>query len=176
MLVRAEALEAVGGIASIRAEIIDDCALGAAVKSKGPIWLGLSAEEYSFRPYKGLGDIWDMVARSAYTQLRHSALLLAGCTAGLALVYLVPPLLAVGGIFAGHPLAALLAGIAWALMTFTFLPTLRLYRLPAWRSLLLPVAGLLYTAMTLDSGRRHASGHGAEWKGRVGAGAQKSDT
>ena len=176
MLVRAKALEAAGGIASIRAEIIDDCALGAAVKSKGPIWLGLSAEEYSFRPYEGLGDIWNMVARSAYTQLRHSPLLLAGCTAGLALVYLVPPALAVGGMFAGYPLAALLAGIAWALMTFSFLPTLRLYRLPAWRSLLLPVAGLLYTAMTLDSGRRHASGLGAEWKGRVGAGAEQSDT
>ena len=172
MLVRNDALQQAGGIASIRGEIIDDCALGAAIKANGKVWLGLSASEYSFRPYQGLSDIWNMVARSAYTQLKHSPALLAGCTVGLVLVYLVPPAVTVWGILAGDGLAAISAALAWGLMARSFLPTLKLYRLPPWRALLLPFAGLLYTAMTLDSGRRHARGLGAQWKGRIGASAE----
>ena len=92
VVVRSDALARAGGIAALRGEVIDDCALGRAVKRGGPIWLGLAEREASVRPYQGLGDVWNMVARSAYTQLRHSPLLLAGTLAGLALLYLVPVL------------------------------------------------------------------------------------
>jgi hopene-associated glycosyltransferase HpnB len=170
MLVRREALEKAGGIEAIRGEIIDDCALGKALKARGPIWLGLGTSEYSFRPYVGLADVWSMVARSAYTQLGHSPLLLAGTVAGLALVYLVPPLVALSWPLHGSHAAAGLALAAFGLMAWTFQPTLRDYRRSPWLGLALPVAGALYLAMTLDSARRHHRGRGAEWKGRAGAG------
>ncbi len=170
MLVRAPALERADGVAAVRGEIIDDCALGGALKRHGPIWLGLTSTERSVRPYRGLGDIWDMVARSAYTQLGCSPWLLAGTVLGLALVYLVPPLAVLGWPLHGDTAAALLGTFAWLLMAITFAPTLRLYRRSRLLAPALPLAGLLYLAMTLDSARRHLRGQGASWKGRVGAG------
>ena len=171
MLVRADALTRAGGIEAIRGEIIDDCALGKALKARGRIWVGLAPSEYSFRPYPRLADVWGMVARSAYTQLRHSPLLLAGAVLGLVLVYLVPPLLALGWPLHGSAATALPALAAWGLMAWTFQPTLRDYGRSRWLGLALPVAGALYLAMTVDSARRHHRGRGAEWKGRAGAGS-----
>ena len=176
VLVRSGALAHAGGIESIRDEVIDDCALGQRIKQSGRVWLGLGTEEQSVRPYTGLMDIWDMVARSAYTQLRHSPLLLVGTLMGLLLVYAAPPLLLLTWPFHGHPIAALLGGTAWLAMTITFLPTLILYERSPWLALALPVAGTLYAGMTLDSARRHHRGEGARWKGRVGAGARSSGT
>jgi hopene-associated glycosyltransferase HpnB len=171
VLVRRTALARAGGIEALRGEVIDDCALGRAVKRSGPIWLGLSAAERSVRPCAGIGDVWHMVARSAYTQLRHSPALLAGTIVGLALLYGVPPLGALGWAWHGDATAAGLGAAAWALQAATFVPTLALYgRAPGW-ALALPVAGALYAAMTIDSARRHRSARGATWKGRAGAGA-----
>lgn len=171
VLVRREALAAAGGVEALRGEVIDDCALGRAVKRNGPIWLGHSSRERSVRPYAGIGDVWHMVARSAYTQLRHSPLVLAGTLAGLVLLYLVPPLAALGWPWHGDAAAGALGAAAWAVQAVTFAPTLALYgRTPAW-GLALPVAGALYAAMTIDSARRHRSARGATWKGRAGAGA-----
>jgi len=171
VLVRAEALARAGGIAALRGEVIDDCALGRAVKRGGPIWLGLAEREASVRPYQGLADVWNMVARSAYTQLRHSPLLLAGTLAGLALLYLVP-VIAVLAWPLHHDAAAFAFGTgAWALQALSFAPTLALYERPAWWGLALPAAGLLYAAMTFDSALRHWRARGATWKGRAGAGA-----
>ena len=170
MLVRAESLRRAGGIESIRGEIIDDCALGAALKSVGRVWVGLSDTEYSVRPYSGLGEIWAMVARSAYTQLRHSAWLLAICVVGMALVFLSPPLVALTFPVHGNAWATLLAGSAWLAMAWTFRPSALRYRRPALFGLVLPAAALLYLGMTLDSARRHRIGVGGQWKGRAGAG------
>jgi hypothetical protein len=115
-----------------------------------------------------------MVARSAYTQLRYSPLLLAGTLAGLAWLYLLPPAAALAGLAAAAAgsgtaaLATAAAGLAgWALMTASYVPMQRLYRLPAWRALALPVAAALYGAMTFGSARRHWAGRGGEWKGRI---------
>ena len=167
MLVRAAVLEASGGIAAIRGEIIDDCALGRQIKCQGPIWLGLAERQKSLRPYAGLGEIWDMVARTAYVQLRTSPLLLMGTVFGLALIYLVPPAVALTAPLHEEIAAGLLAAAAWFLMAVTFVPTLRLYgRSPLWAPAL-PFAGLLYLGMTLDSAWRHARGRGAGWKGRT---------
>ncbi len=167
MLVRREALEHAGRIEAIHAEVIDDCALGRRLKQRGSIWLGLTESEHSIRPYLGLGDIWTMVARIAYTQLNHSLPLLVGTVVGLALVYLTPPLLALGWSLHGNKLAALVGVAAWLLMARTFLPTLRLYRRSPALAFTLPVAGLLYLAMTLDSALRHWRGQGGSWKGRT---------
>ena len=114
-----------------------------------------------------------MVARSAYTQLRYSPAALAGTIAGLLWLYVLPPAavlagltgLAAGGGGAFGWLAAV--GLAaWALMTITYIPMLRLYRLSPLRAPCLPLIAALYAAMTVDSARRHYRGRGGEWKGR----------
>jgi hopene-associated glycosyltransferase HpnB len=170
MLVRRATLEQAGGFAAIRDAVIDDVALARLLKRHGRIWLGLTPDASSVRPYPRLADLWDMVARSAYTQLRCSPVLLSGTVAGLLTVYLLPPALVIGGIVAGAPAAALLGATAWLIMAATYVPMLRLYALnPAWALLLPGIAGL-YTAMTVDSARRHRAGRGAAWKGRVAAG------
>lgn len=153
---------------AIRHAVIDDVALARAVKAVGGhVWLGLADGVDSVRPYPRLGDLWRMVSRSAYAQLRHHPLLLLGTVAGLVLVYLVPPAaVAVGA--AGSDAATALAGTAaWAVMAGTYLPMLRYYRQPLWLAPLLPFTALLYLLMTVDSAVRHYRGRGAAWKGRT---------
>jgi hopene-associated glycosyltransferase HpnB len=163
MLVRREALEAAGGIDAIRGALIDDCALGQNLKRVGATWLGLTERVHSLRAYPHVSDVRRMVARSAYTQLRCSPLLLAATIAGLALTYLVPPLTAL----TGTGVARALGVLAWSAMALAFQPTLRLYRLsPLW-GLALPLIALAYMAFTLDSAYQHARGRGGLWKGRV---------
>ena len=169
MLVRQQALERAGGIAAIRGEVIDDCALGRRLKRRGPIWLGLTASERSIRPYQGLSDIWNMVARTAYTQLLYSPWLLAGTVSALMLVYLAPPLLASSWPFHGSAIAGILGIASWLLMASTFVPTLRLYGRIPLLAIALPIAGLLYMGMTFDSALRYWRGRGAAWKGRSAA-------
>ncbi|AUY48681.1 glycosyltransferase [Streptomyces sp. CB01881] len=167
-LVRREALERVGGVAAIRGAVIDDVSLARAVKAAGGrTWLGLAEQVDSVRPYPRLAQLWRMVSRSAYAQLRHSPLLLVGTVAGLALVYLVPPVAAVTGAVTAHWAVAAAGGAAWALMAGTFVPMLRYYRRPAPAALLLPFTALLYLLMTVDSAVQHWRGRGAAWKGRT---------
>jgi hopene-associated glycosyltransferase HpnB len=170
MLIRAEALKRAGGIESIRGEIIDDCALGAALKSVGRVWVGLSDTEYSARPYASLGEIWAMVARSAYTQLHHSAWMLALTVVGMAVVFLSPPLIVLTLPAHSNIWAALPALSAWLMMTWSFRPSALRYRRSPASGLVLPASALLYLGMTLDSARRHRIGAGGQWKGRAGAG------
>jgi hopene-associated glycosyltransferase HpnB len=170
VLVRRDALARAGGIEAIRDEVIDDCALGRAIKRSGRIWLGLADFEHSVRPYAGLSDIWDMVARSAYTQLGHSPLALLGTLLGLLLLYAVPVLVPLSWPLHQQTPAALLAGAAWLLLAVSFRPTLRLYRRSPALAPALPLAGVLYAAMTFDSALRHHRGEGARWKGRTQAG------
>jgi hopene-associated glycosyltransferase HpnB len=173
MLVRASALTAAGGLAPIRDARIDDVALGRLLKRVGGrCWLGLTTDVLSLRPYDRLADIWDMVARSAYTQLRYSLTLTAGAVLGLAWLYLLPPAAAIAGLAilaAGGPAAWLAAAglTGWLLMAVSYVPILRLYRLSPLRGLTLPLIAAMYAAMTADSARRHHRGRGGEWKGRV---------
>ncbi|GLX16738.1 glycosyltransferase [Streptomyces lavendulae] len=172
VLLRTDAAVRAGIPDSIRQAVIDDVSLARAVqRSGGRIWLGLAERVDSVRPYPALGDLWRMVSRSAYAQLRHQPLLLAGTVAGLALVYLVPPaaLFAglAGGPSAGGAATAWAGGLAWLLMAGTYLPMLRYYRQPAALAPLLPLTALLYLLMTVDSAVQHYRGRGAAWKGRT---------
>jgi hypothetical protein len=133
----------------------------------GRIWLGLADGVHSVRPYPGLGTVWRMVSRSAYAQLHHSPLLLAGTIGGLALVYLAPPITVGAGWWTGDPLAAVSGATAWMVMAGTYVPILRYYGRPAWAAPLLPLTAALYLAMTVDSAVRHCRGRGAAWKGRT---------
>jgi hopene-associated glycosyltransferase HpnB len=164
ILLRLDAYRRIGGLAGLRGALIDDCALARAVKrSGGSIWLGHSDATRSLRAYPGVGDIWRMVARTAFTQLRYSPLLLAGTVLGLAITYLAPPLLVVFG----GGIAAALAGAAWLAMTLAYLPMLRFYGLSSLWGPLLPAIAFVYLAATIDSARRHWRGMGGEWKGRT---------
>ena len=168
MLVRREALEAAGGIAAIRGALIDDCALGALLKRQGPIWLGLTDRSRSIRPYDGFGAVAAMISRSAYAQLGYSPLALLGTLAGLALVYAVPPALAL----AGHGWARVAGAAAWTLMGIAFQPMLRFYRRwPLW-GLALPAIAAFYAGCTLLSAFQHHRGRGGMWKGRAQAAAR----
>jgi hopene-associated glycosyltransferase HpnB len=173
MLVSREALAAAGGIEAIKDRLIDDCALAERLKLHGegaprPTWIGLAADEaVSLRDNRSFASIWAMVARTAFTQLHHSWFLLAGTLAGMMLVYLAPPLVALSYPLHRETFAGAFALAAWMMMAATFLPTLRLYGLPRWRAFLLPAAAFLYSLMTLASALRRLRGGGGLWKGRV---------
>ena len=125
MLVERQALESSGGIEAIGGALIDDCSLAAQIKSAGgSVWLGLSPATQSIRRYGSYGEIGAMISRTAFTQLRHSTLLLLGTTTGLALTYLLPPLAAI----AAPRKAALAGALAWGLMSAAYAPMLRFYR------------------------------------------------
>jgi len=177
MLVRRGALEAAGGLQRIRGARIDDVALGRLLKraaAPARCWLGLSTDVMSVRPYPDLSELWDMIARSAYTQLRYSPVVLAATVVGLLWLYALPPAAALGGLAwlaaGGGATAGWLAGAGlagWAVMTVSYLPMLRLYRLSPARAPSLPVIAMMYAAMTADSARRYYAGRGGQWKGRT---------
>ncbi len=163
MLLDRHALEKIGGLASIRGALIDDCALAAEVKRQGRTWIGLSSEITSVRAYDGLADIWRMVARTAFTQLRYSAFILVGTLLAMLLAFLVPPLL----LFSHSREAVGLGALSLLLMSGAYWPTVRFYRLnPLW-ALVLPLSALVYMGATVDSARRFWLRRGGEWKGRI---------
>ncbi len=165
ILLRPEALERAGGIEAIRGEVIDDCALARKVKeSGGRVWLGLSAETRSIRPYGSFSEIGRMISRAAFNQLKHSALMLLLALVGLSVTYLLPSALL---LFSHQWVPALLGAAAWILMTICFLPTLRFYRLnPLW-ALALPVIAVFYMGAAVHSAVKFWAGRGGEWKGRI---------
>jgi hopene-associated glycosyltransferase HpnB len=164
MLVRPEALATAGGLPAIRDALIDDCALGALMKKQGPIWLGLTDDVYSLRPYPHLSDIERMVTRSAYAQLDYSPAKLAGAVMGMCLVYLAPPAL----VFADPP-ARDIALVTWLIMAQAYMPSLKFYGLSRARAFALPLIAACYTWFTALSALRHMRGRGGEWKGRYQA-------
>jgi hopene-associated glycosyltransferase HpnB len=171
MLARTQAIAEAGGLARIRGALIDDVALGRLLKrGGGRCWLGFSTRVISRRPYPQLAELWGMVTRSAYYQLRYSPALLAATVAGLLLIYAAPPAAAIAGLIGTGTAASLsaAAGLAgWAIMSATYLPMLTLYRLSPLRAPGLPLIAVMYAAMTVDSARRHMAGRGGAWKGRT---------
>jgi hopene-associated glycosyltransferase HpnB len=170
MLVRRSALVEAGGIESIRQELIDDCSLAQRIKhrrGKGnarPIRLDLAASSESLRPYDSWRDIWNMIARTAFTQLRYSPLLLAGTVVGMFLMYLVPPLFTLAMETRAWP-----AWAAWMLMCFAYAPMLRYYRRSILWAPALPLIALFYVSATIGSALRYWTGKGGQWKARVQA-------
>ena len=167
VLVRRRMLEKIGGLATLRGALIDDCTLAKLVKrAGGRLWLGLTETSRSLRVYDDLQPIWMMVARSAFTQLRYSALLLIGTIMGMTLIYLLPPLLVIAYPLHQSPAVAAIGLLTLFLMAFAYRPTIAYFALPAAWALTLPAAALLYMAMTVDSARRYWFGRGSHWKGR----------
>jgi len=166
ILLRRNVLAPIGGIASIRGEVIDDCALARAVKKNGgKIWMGLTRVSVSLRGYGTFAEIRDLIARTAFTQLHYSFAFLAVALAGLFGTFLLPWIL----FFAYPGEAWLLVDTAIALMTATFLLTVRFYNLSAAWALTLPFAAVFYGYATCVSVVRYWLGRGGQWKGRAQA-------
>ena len=164
ILIRPAALERTGGIAAIRGEIIDDCALAAAVKhARGKVWLGVTPDTCSLRAYVSFAEIERMIARTAFNQLRHSSWLLIAAVAGLALTYLLP----LGLLFSGSRSLAIVGALAYLLMFVAYLPMVRFYRRNVLWALTLPISAAFYMWATLHSAVKYWSGRGGEWKGRA---------
>ena len=162
MLMRRTAFERIGGLESVKGELIDDCALARAVKRGGRIWLGLTRETVSLREYPDLAAIWNMIARTAYAQLNYSVLLLIVTVVGLGITFLAPILVLPSGRW-----ATVLAVGAWLVMSVTYAPMLRFYGASIVRAPLLPAVAAVYLAATVASAWRHWRGRGGLWKGRV---------
>ena len=175
MLIRPEALGRIGGIAAIRHEVIDDCALAKAVKRNGgALWLGLTDAAESLRSYGGFAGVGRMISRSAFNQLRHSRLLLVLTLMGLFVTYLLGPLL----LFTGRAVPMILGGAAWLLMSLSYFPMVRFYKRPVLWCISLPIVAAFYAGATMHSAWQYWRGKGGLWKGRVqdvSAGTAKSD-
>jgi len=164
MLIRPRALERAGGVAAIRNQIIDDCALARAVKcSGGKVWLGATGDTYSTRAYGTLGEIERMITRTAFNQLQHSLWLLLGTLLGLVVTYLLP----LGLLVSGDRMLAAIGAVSWMLMSAAYLPMVRFYRLRAPWALTLPFSACFYMLATLHSALKYWSGRGGEWRGRT---------
>ena len=164
ILIDRQLLEEIGGFTALKGELIDDCALARQVKNKGgAIWTGLTHSAISQRHYDDLGSIWDMVARTAYTQLRYSTLLLLLCTILMLSAFIMP----MTAFFTGITICAIFACLIFLLMTISYLPTLKYYGVNLLWVITLPVTGLLYLLMTWSSAINHWRGIGASWKGRA---------
>ena len=169
MLVRRRALERTGGVAAIRGELIDDCALARQIKGDAErrVWIGLADQEViSLRDNRSLKSIWLMVSRTAFTQLEYSWLKIIGTVIAMTLIYLAAPSIAVTWPFHGNGWAALIAIAAWSLMSITYRPTAKLYGQQWWKTFALPIAAFFYTLMTVTSAWKHLRGSGGAWKGR----------
>ena len=176
ILLRSAALERIGGIEAIKDALIDDCALAKAVKTgksekeetqPASIWLGLTQSTYSLRAYDSLRSIWNLVARTAFTQLHYSPWLLLGTLVGMSLVYLVAPVNLIASIFTANWLLVLMSLLTWVVMSLAYLPTIKLYRLSWLWAVSLPAIAFLYALMTVDSAIKYWRGQGGAWKGRV---------
>lgn len=166
ILLRRTALERIGGLAAIRGEVIDDCALARAVKnSGGRIWMGLTRASVSLREYGSFSEIRDLIARTAFTQLGYSAFVLFGTLVGMFFTYIAPVVV----LFAHDSVARILGGVAWVLMSLSFLPTVWFYRRSLLWAPLLPLAALFYSYATCVSAVRYWLGRGGQWKGRTQA-------
>ena len=167
MLVRTDALRAIGGFASIRGALIDDCTLAAALKSAAPpIWLGVSRSVRSQRAYAGLAEFWAMVSRSAFTQLRYSLALLVLTTVLMLAVLLAPVAAVTSAPFGVGAAPALVGAAAWLAMSAAYAPVVHFYGLrPPW-ALTLPLAAALFLAMTWTSAVAYWRGSHGNWKSR----------
>ncbi len=165
ILLKREALEKIGGFAALHGALIDDCTLAKKIKGAGfTLWTGLTHSVTSHREYSTLSSLWMMVARSAFTQLRYSNLLLIGVTVVMLTVFWAPLL---GVSSSDSQLVRVLSVAGWSAMVLSYLPTLRYYRLSGLWALSLPLIGTMYLAMTWTSAIRFWRGKKSEWKGRT---------
>lgn len=187
VLIRRDLLEAVGGFAAIHDAVIDDVALAKQAKRVGGrLWLGFDSGIVSLRVYQRLRDVWQMVARTAFTQLGHSWILLIVTLMALSIVVVSPPAVIGAGIIdlmvgaEADPRSATRAIVwalaAWLLMSRSLLPVVRHHGMRGRWAATLPVSGALYALMTVGSAWQHLRGEGPSWRGRRISGTSIPDS
>ena len=176
ILIRREILQAIGGISCVKDALIDDCSLAQAVKEYTQnnkknkyqgIWLGLDEKTISLRSYNSLKTIWDMVARTAYTQLNYSFILLIGTIVAMILVYLISLLGIIIGIILRNNNIIIINLVTYLLITISYFPIIKIYKCSYIYIFTLPFIAFLYTLMTIDSAVKYLQGKYGSWKGRV---------
>jgi hopene-associated glycosyltransferase HpnB len=171
ILLESRLIKEMGGFEAIRNELIDDCALAKRVKSlRYKTWIGLTHSVHSLRGYDNLAGIWNMVARTAFCQLRYSRLFLVGTTGIMLMVFWLP----VAGLFFPAASAKIISACALAVMVLSYLPILRFYGRSRTWALAMPLIATLYLAMTWSSAIRFWVGTGSSWKGRYYTGDDKA--
>lgn len=172
MLIKRRALDNCGGLTRIKSELIDDCTLAKAIKENGGdnqkpgrIDITMTHDTKSLRTYEDMDEIWRMSARTAYTQLRYSLLLLIGTIVSMTIMFILPSLLPL----TGWPLVTETAFAAWMVMSILYWPTIRFYDLSFIWAFTLPLAAMVYMGATIDSARLYWQGKGGQWKGRAQA-------
>jgi hypothetical protein len=163
ILLETRLLQEVGGFKTLRGELIDDCALAKRVKLLGhKTWIGLTHSVLSHRSYNDLAPIWNMVARTAFAQLRYSTLLLLLGTVLMMTAFWLP----IAGLFFPNLMAKVISLASLGAMMLGYLPTLKFYGIFRGFALALPLIGSFYLAMTWTSAIRFWLRKGSEWKGR----------
>ncbi|MCP1213563.1 glycosyltransferase [Acetobacter okinawensis] len=164
ILLRRDMLRQIGGIEALKGALIDDCTLAAHVKQAGgQLYLGHSCLARSIRPYPSAADIWRMIARTAYVQLRFSPILLVLTVVAMLVVWIAPVMLAL----CAHGSARWIGAGVWLAATVSFVPTLRRFQLSVLWALALPLIAVFYTAATIGSALNHHRGRGVVWKNRA---------
>ncbi len=164
ILIETQALKKIDAFTSIHDALIDDCTLAARVKQAGfQTWVGLTHSAKSQRGYDELKPIWDMVARTAYTQLKYSPVLLFICTLLMVSMFWAAPF---AFLVATDATIIVISFMTWIAMFLTYSPTLIYYHRSLLWGLTLPIIGTLYLAMTWASARRYWQGERASWKDR----------
>jgi len=163
ILVKSDTLRNIGAFSSIKEAIIDDCTLARSIKkSGGRIFIGLTKCVRSIRQYSHLADIWQMVSRTAYTQLHYNPALLVVATLLMVVAFVVP----IVGLFSSQFSTTIISFSALFVMFVSYLPVLRYYNLSPILGLTLPFVAFLYLAMTWSSAWQHYFGKGVHWRGR----------
>ncbi|MBK7365342.1 MAG: glycosyltransferase [Nitrosomonas sp.] len=164
ILVKREALHKIGAFNCLRDALIDDCTLANRIKQAGFLtWTGLSRSVKSHREYQTILPIWNMVARTAYTQLNYSIFWLLICTLLMVSLFWFAP---VGSFLVKESLGVMIGLFTWAALFVAYIPTLRFYRRSLLWVVTLPLIGCLFLLMTWTSALRYWRGERALWKNR----------
>ncbi len=164
ILLKTDILSSNNGMSSIKDCLIDDCALAKMVKQKGyKTWIGITNSVISIRPYQSLAEIWNMVARTAYTQLKYSVILLVICTFLMFLLFLLPVL----GLADGNIAVQAVSFLIYSVMMFCYAPILDFYGLSKVWCIFMPFIACLYLLMVWTSAYKYWRGEKSNWKGRT---------
>ena len=155
----------------IKDKVIDDCNIANLFKKKGNIWLGLTNEVVSHRKYLFFDEIWRMVSRTAFEQLKYSIFLLTISILSLIITYIFPLISFFFSICAIVSDQVFLPSIisntlSLLIMVIIFSPTVRFYKLNIKYTLTLPFSAFIYGLMTIASASNYLFFRGNRWKGR----------
>ncbi len=168
IMAETKVFDEIGGFGSIKDALIDDCTLAQSVKDSGfRTWLGLTRSVKSIRPYSGLPEIWNMVARTAYNQLGYSITLLIVCTVLMVIAFLIPPAGLAAAMLAMNETYFQVSMVTIGLMLLTYFPVIRFYRISPFYTLFLPLSGFMFLMMTWTSAVRYWQGEQIRWRGRI---------